>query len=107
MQKPTKKKKEYYDYNECKDYIDEKLGRDIDDYAAKFVMKNNKPVKVNEHADFKCFWHWVVDRYNITNGCSFGFIESELEYIEEDWIKEIYAAFLEEFGKEIDFEVWW
>lgn len=70
------------------------------------------------------FWHWVVDNYEVHNGCIFTMnvsvdIEIELEKIEEDldgitaeqhpqyFIVRILRMIQEEFGDEVTFKVEW
>ncbi len=61
--------------------------------------------------EFLCFWHWIVDSYQISNGTYFTFIEDEPP--RKDWQKEIFMRFIEEFGvgekgnREIEFYVAW
>lgn len=104
--KPQKQSRTYYDYNECRDYLQEKYDYDERDYAGKYSHGNsgdgNKP--------YLDFWHWVIERYEIHNGCYITFDKSELDDIEKDWIKEIYSHYLDEFADdngELEMYVWW
>lgn len=56
------------------------------------------------------FWHWVVDNYEIHNGCYITFSRETYDAIKEDWVKTIYGYYLTEFENkngEIDFRVEW
>lgn len=90
--KPTPKKVEKLDYTECVEFINGKLGYDIDN------------VKGSE--EFRCFWHYLGDNLEIHNGC-----EITLDWLEpeegEEWVQEILNAFHEEFGAEAIYDVWW
>lgn len=92
MKKPTKQKIEYYDYSECRDYLEQKYGYDERDYAGKFKdgLHDDRP--------YLDFWHWVVERFNVRNGDYITFERSEIEEIEQDWVREIYTRYIDEFA---------
>lgn len=48
-----------------------------------------------KHLDF---WYWVTDHYEIHNGCYITFSNEGYDCIKEDWVKEIYAHYLDEFS---------
>jgi hypothetical protein len=111
MDKPTKRTKESYDYHECRDYINAKLGRDQDDYAGMFKRNaSGKLINYDPSKEFLCFWHWVIENYTISNGCFVTFHRERLEEINEPWIKEIYGHYIDEFADEsgeLEMYVWW
>ncbi len=111
--KPKKKKKEYYDYLEVRDYLQDKYGYDERDYAGKYAKKKGIETPEGEPTPYLDFWHWVVDNYDIHNGCYITFSSDRLEEICEEkngWIKEIYKRYIDEFADkngELLMYVWW
>ena len=96
MEKPQKKTKEYYDYYECCRYLEKKYEYQERDYLGKF--KNGK---CDDNIEYLDFWHWVIDHYEIHNGCFITFCEDAMDYTEEEeWIKTIYGYYIEEFADE-------
>lgn len=93
-----KKPKSYtitiYDYYNAAEYVSCKLGRDIDDYDGRFAGK-----KVNHKVEFKCFTNWLHDELGATKGELFVFYRDYIVDIYEDWAKEIYQVFINEFCK--------
>jgi hypothetical protein len=96
MEKPLKQIKEYYDYNECLDYLSEKYR-----------------LTEKECSDF---WHWLVSSGEINNGSFYLFEQYLLNGDEDDLIdidgknKEIYELFIKEFGNkegEVEVEIYW
>jgi len=91
-QKITKPKKhsrtKEYDYNECKEYISQKLGYDIDNIPGK---------------TFKCFWHEVTELEEVSNGMV---VYMNSEFYTKKWAKEIAKAFEQEFGEGPYFVSW-
>lgn len=71
-----------------------------DEYS--LAMKNRP-----EYLDF---WHWVVDHYDIHNGCFIVFDSSWLNCdndLIESWQKEIYKYYIDEFADENgELEMW-
>lgn len=67
------------DYHECAEFISDKLGYDIDD------AKGN-------------FWHWVIENNEVRNRDTLYFYRDE--DINEDWVKPIFQAFIDEFADE-------
>ena len=106
MKKPVQYTKTYYDYHECRDYICDKYKCDIDNFAnKKYTGKPNDP-------PFQCFWHFVIDKTNCSNGTTFPMSNEWLkESKPNDWQKTVIEYFLSEFGKgknrEIEFYVSW
>jgi hypothetical protein len=95
MEKPIKKKREYYDYNECRDYLQKKYDYDERDYAKKY-----KTQPFDAEIPYFDFWHWVIANHEIHNGCEIMFYREKMEEIKEDWVKEIYSRYIEEFAEE-------
>lgn len=86
--KPAKKKKEYFDYNECRDYIIKKYKLDSSE-----------------------LWNWLIDNREVSNGSSFSIYFDDLDYMSKDReAKQFAQKLFEEFGpedSEIEFEVSW
>lgn len=107
MNKPQIQIKEYYDWNEVKAYIEAKYKLELRDMAGKFTKENN----IN--APYQDFWHSLLDRYEIHNGCFVNFFYENEPFensFEHEWEKKIARILQEEFyveGKEIEFYVWW
>lgn len=104
MNKPKPRTKKYYDWIECKNYIQEKYNIDIRDVAGKY--------QGNPDAPYQDFWHSLTDKFEIHNGCYVDFFAGEPldEWFEHEWEKKIARIFEEEFyveGKEIEFYIWW
>lgn len=91
MKKPEPKKIDRLDFHECIEFINDKLGYNIDDVEG----YNTDPTK-----EFKCFWHFITDVCEIHNGCEFYMpLPGDYEDDEEPWVTEILEAFLDEFGE--------
>lgn len=104
LDKPKKKSRSYYDYIQCRDYLQAKYNYLERDYAGKFAngKLNGKP--------YLDFWHWVLDNHEVHNGCEILFSKEELETIEKPWVKEIYQRYIDEFADkkgELTLYVWW
>lgn len=106
--KPTQKTKTYFDYNECRNYLQEKHGYNEQDYTGLFRhLGSGEPPPV---LPYQNFWHWVVGRYNAHNDCFVTFSRDVLPEIEEGWVKTIYSHYLDEFADEkgeLEMHVWW
>lgn len=110
MEKPTKHGKEYYDYHECRDYLQEKYRFNARDYAGKY-----RDIGLTDDSiPYQDFWHFVVECGEVTNGKLFVMSEMWLEWAKEDWQKWILERYLSEFGepdgsggRRIQFHVWW
>lgn len=104
MDKPIKHSKSYYYYNELLEYLQEKSGRQFNDYYGACLRSRVTGIP-NSDREFLCFWHWVCDNCNPQNG---GFItfyrewltSEEYDWTGEEWVKEIYAMFVDEFADE-------
>lgn len=103
MKKPVKKaRKPFYNYNKCRNFLQNKYDYEERDYAGKFKKGN-----ANKDAPYLDFWHWVIENYDINNGCYITFHKDTLEEIEPAWIKEIYSHYIEEFADESGELVMW
>lgn len=113
IDKPVKQTKTYYDYNECRNYLENKYGYDERDYSKRFKRKDGKLTGINNDVEYRDFWHWVLDHNQISNGCFITFYKEDLEDPEmdfEDWQKEIYKRYIDEFADEngeLEMYVWW
>ncbi len=106
--KPKKPKKKQihgpvYHYNEVMAYIREKYGKDTRNWrGTKFTGKK-------DDAPYCDFWHWILDRNEISNGCFFTLYIDEEEYFKDDfekeWVTEIFDILKKEFN-ETEFEFW-
>lgn len=106
MKKPIQRTKKYYDYHDCSEYLQDKHKYNERDYAGKFSKRND----VDKDTPYLDFWHWVIDRHEIHNGCFLTFSKEELDEIDEDWVKTIYSYYIEEFADdkgELEMYVWW
>lgn len=56
-------------------------------------------LKGNE-TPYQNFWHWVIDNHEVNRGGSVYFDRDEIEDINEDWVRQIYSWFIEEFADE-------
>jgi hypothetical protein len=105
MNKPEKKtiSRTSYDWSESVKWIEQKLGRKLRDYGAKFEGENKSIDNV-----YRDYWHYICDIQEISNPC---YIYVSSEWIEfgdaEDWQNEITQAFIDEFGDEEEFRVEW
>ena len=99
MEKPIAKTIQitYYDYNKVIDYIEEKYSIRVRDYAGYLKdLPNERP--------YLDFWHWIVDNYEIHDGCYVTFTWQE-HYDDEDtpeWVKEILSLILKEFPEDLE-----
>lgn len=110
LKKPEKKRREYYDYQELRNYLEAKYGYKEKDYAGRFKKRRGQTETERKAIPYQDFWCWVVDRYEIHNGCYLTFTREELEWIKEDWVKEIYTYYIDEFADEngdLEMYVWW
>lgn len=108
--KPTKKLKTYYDYNECCDYLQKKYKYNERDYSGRWKDKSKSP---DDTKPEQSFWRWLIDHFDIHDGCFIVFSKEELDDPDldaEDWVREIYKRYLDEFADEngeLEMYVWW
>ena len=102
LKKPVEKIRKYYNYFECRDYLQKKYGYDENNYG----KKPNKKYSNDFWGDFVV----LVMAPHITNG-SFFQMTNEWLIGSEDWQREILERYLSEFGtgenRVIDFYVAW
>ena len=96
--KPIKKVSECFDYHECAEYIEKKLGYNLRDTLGKFAKS-----PYDDSIEYRDFWHFFYDTQNIHNGC-YVVIGSDWLETANEWQKEIINAFIEEFG---DTQYYW
>jgi len=109
MNKPVKRVHEYYDYNECRNYLEEKYGYDERDYANKLTARGIGSKADDDSVPYQDFWHYICDCTDIYNGCDFTMYSDWMDDA-EDWQKEILQHYFDEFGDEngeIEFNVLW
>lgn len=105
-EKPTKRHHvDAYDYHECRDYLQARDGYEERDYAGKY--------QGHPEAPYQDFWHFVLDKEEITNGGSFTMCEWWKKEA-EPWEQDILLKYLDTFGERgedgdrtIDFYVGW
>lgn len=106
LKKPKKQTHRYYDYHECRDYLQKKFGYDERDYAK--IYNNGKYDKDIECLDF---WYWLCEHSEIHNGCFVYFSKENLDDLDGDeWVKEIYGHYIDEFADkngELTMYAWW
>lgn len=75
LKKPTKKPRpgQFLDYHEVIAYIEQKYGVDTRNYAKH--MYTGKP----DDPPYQDFWHWVMDRNEVHNGCDIIIDPSQVE----------------------------
>lgn len=106
VKKPDKKVMTYYDYDECRQYLEKKYGYDERDYAGRFTGRGN------ERAPYQDFWHFVVEKGSAHNDALMVMSEWWKEGA-EPWQAEILERYLSEFGegdpgdRSIEFWVSW
>lgn len=109
--KPRKIVRELLDYNDSVDWIEEKYGVKVRDFAGKFAKENvNK--KDKDRPPYLDFWHWLIDRYQINNG---SILNMRVDYENKEhpeWVNKILKMFHDEFKTdlvdgELQFEVNW
>ncbi len=110
LEKPEKTTESYHDYHKCRDYLQAKFGYDERDYMGKFRKGKGKITGERGEVPYLDFWRWVIDNYEIHNGCFVTFDRDALNEIDQDWIKTIYKNYLDEFADEkgeLRMYVWW
>lgn len=90
MDKPTQHTIKFLDYHECQKWIEEKY---------------NIQFRSSEHD----FWLWLVDHYDIHNGCTINLqvsqeSDEDPESMEDPWIEQILGYFEEEFREYLEDE---
>ncbi len=85
--KPKARQSEpYYVYREVIEYINEVNNVDVENY----IFGNDK--------GFKCFWHWIMDGYQINNGGYFTLDLTEDYAVDcPEWVASILGMIAKEF----------
>ena len=114
LEKPEPRIIKCYDYNACRDYLQEKYDYDERDYAGRYKRKNGKVKECNLDIEYLDFWHWVCEHHEVHNGCFITFcrevLEDEQTDFDADWQKEIYKHYIDEFADEkgeVELYCWW
>ena len=99
MNKPIKHQSEpYWDWDECCEYIREKYGRDVEDWAGRFTHYHKKDgLDDDSSLPYQNFWIDVCEYHGSVPGAPF-YLWNEPNY-DEDWKNEIHRIFSEEFGE--------
>ena len=104
MKKPEKKIViKAIDYNDAAKYIEEKYNFRVRDYFDRFSGKVPYPNDL-EYADF---WLFLIDHQQINNPCTIYIDSYLLEVAEKDWQQKIINIFIEEFGEDTEYYVYW
>lgn len=99
MDKPIKHTRTYFDYHECRDYLQEKYRYDERDYAGYHTNG-----KIDSSKPYQDFWVDVILNlaYNVGNETFFEMNDEWLDencYDTEDWQRTIIEYYLSEFGE--------
>lgn len=89
LAKPKAEKMVVFDYHECAAFVGQKLGYDLCDTLGRFTG--------NPKAEYRDFWHFLIDHCDIHNGCQIWMPTPEK--CNKDWQNVILQAFLDEFGE--------
>jgi len=96
VEKPSKRTKEAYDWNEARTYIESVHDCDLRNFANKTYDGSD-----GDDRPYQDYWHYLIDVcYIIGNGCYFT-MEDEMEG--EPWQQEITGWIFDEFGEPDDF----
>lgn len=90
MKRPVKHTHEYYDYHECRDYLESKHDYNERDYAGWLDDKS---------LPYQDFWHFVCDMGDISNDSPFTMCEWWGGEGAADWQVDILDHYLDEFGE--------
>jgi len=105
MEKPKPKvvQRVSFDYNECRDYLQEKFGYNERDFAGKFSRDGNTD------APYQDFWHFVIEcDDSISDGCYFTMDRDWVEDFEKDDFRSIILnRYVDEFGGGSDSVQFW
>ena len=95
MDKPSIKTVDGYSYLECSQYLEWKYGHCERDFAGKYFQG-----EMDENKSYLDFWHWVVKKHTVVNGCWINFSREEFDEISiaDGWIRTIYDRYLKEFA---------
>ena len=99
---------------ECVDAVNKKYGKSWYNKSASMFDEQERKASdeydklMESQPEYKDFWHWVVDRYEVHNGGKITFTEGYADK-EEEFIKTIYNYYMTEFGEdgELTMETSW
>jgi hypothetical protein len=110
MKKPKPTRRESLDFNESTQYLEEAHNIKTRDFAGKFAGDKEN----YQDIPYLDFWHWLLKRHDVHNGCYMTLSQEEFDEIEpgenNDWVRTIYGLYLEEFADdtgEAEFWVSW
>lgn len=96
----------YWVYHEVINYIEQKYDIKTDEYTPKngFTSEHldarSSHDKKHNRKPFLCFWHWIIDNYQIHNGSQFTLWYDPEDEDTPDWVKEILKMIFDEFEPE-------
>ena len=90
--------REYYEWTDVREALNEKLGYNIEDVKGRYKIK-----PYDDTIPSQCFWTWLHENFDIFNGCFLSFdwwLEDYLQYEKADnplepWVEEILSALVE------------
>jgi hypothetical protein len=94
MEKPIKENhaEPSYDWNEIRQYIKEKYGKDLRDWCGIW--------EGTVDAEYQDFWHWICDHNEIHNPCHFWIFLDDENNPDPEWVKGVKAILKAEFDDE-------
>lgn len=93
MNKPELKyiNEKAYDWHEIEEWIAIKYKKSVRDWSNKFTEVYNPDV------EYEDFWHTIIDKHTIHNGCYFN-LDLDPAFYAKDFEKEIVKLLAEEFS---------
>lgn len=92
-EKPGKTARSAYDYHDARNFLQARDGYDERNHAGRrFTGEPNDP-------PYRDFWHYIVERYEIHNGC---YITLRADFEAKPWQQEIIGKYLDTFGESDD-----
>ena len=101
IKKPKLQSRKAYEYSDCAKWVEQKLGYDI-----RNTLGNRSPEGFKERREYRDWWHFIIDYLDVRNGCYIS-IEKDLLENGNNWQNEITQAFIDEFGEDAEYWVWW
>ncbi len=77
-----------YDWDEVQEYIEKKYSCDLRDFGGMFDGRKGE--------EYQDFWHWIIDRNDIHNGCQFWLGFNDLGS-QPEWVQKIASYIIAEF----------
>ncbi len=100
-QKPELQSRGAYEYSDCVEWVEQKLGYDI-----RNVLNSHSPENIKKNIEYRDWWHFLIDYEDVHNGCYIMIRRDLMEY-GNDWQNEITQKFLDEFGEDAEYWVDW